>query len=133
MLLLTVFPALSSALESRYFRLGNSADGRSHTQGGLALVGGGADLDQAFTWMCARSGGGDFLVLRANGDNSYNRYVKDLCHANSVATLIIPDRDVASRASRCGHDKARGSLVHRRRRSGQLHQQLERDSGAMGD
>jgi cyanophycinase len=94
-LLLAVSPALSSARESRYFRLGNSADGRSRTQGGFALVGGGADLDQAFTWMCARSGGGDFLVLRANGDDSYNKYVKGLCQANSVATLIVPGRDAA--------------------------------------
>jgi cyanophycinase len=36
--------------------------------------------------------GGDFLIMRAAGDDEYNSYVADLCKANSVATLIIPDR-----------------------------------------
>ncbi len=37
-------------------------------------------------------GGGDFLILRASGDDDYNPYIKDLCHINSVATLLLPDR-----------------------------------------
>jgi cyanophycinase len=95
LLILAAFAAPASGQKSRYFRLGNPADAQTRTRAGLALMGGGADLDQAFAWMCARSGGGDFLVLRATGDDSYNRYVKDLCHVNSVATLIIPDREAA--------------------------------------
>jgi cyanophycinase len=59
-------------------------------------MGGGKDLDQAFKWMCEHSGGGDFLVLRATGDDAYNPYVQELCHVNSVATLVIPDRAAAS-------------------------------------
>ena len=35
------------------------------------------------------------LILRARGDDDYNSYVKGLCKANSVATLIIPDRTAA--------------------------------------
>jgi cyanophycinase len=31
--------------------------------------------------------------LRARGDDGYNPYVSGLCKVNSVATLIIPDRD----------------------------------------
>lgn len=94
-LILAAPPALAPAQKSRYFRLGNPADVHTRTQGGLALMGGGADLDRAFAWMCARSGGGDFLILRATGDDAYNRYVKDLCRVNSVATLVIPDRESA--------------------------------------
>ena len=59
---------------------------------GVAMMGGGSDLDEAFRWLCAKGNGGDFLVLRARGDDDYNSYVNGLCKTNSVATLIIPDR-----------------------------------------
>ena len=59
------------------------------------MMGGGDDLDEAFRWLCAKGNGGDFLVLRATGDDQYNAYVSGLCQTNSVATLIIPDRAAA--------------------------------------
>ena len=59
-------------------------------------MGGGDDLDAAFRWMCELSGGGDFVVLRARGDDEYNSYVEGLCHPNSVATLVIPSREAAA-------------------------------------
>jgi hypothetical protein len=55
----------------------------------------GSDLDEAFRWLCEKGNGGDFLILRARGDDDYNSYVNGLCKANSVATLIIPDRAAA--------------------------------------
>lgn len=58
-------------------------------------MGGGKDLDDAFRWLCEKARGGDFLILRAADDDAYNPYVKGLCKVNSVATLIIPDRDGA--------------------------------------
>ena len=36
-----------------------------------------------------------FLILRATGDDEYNPYIRGLCHLNSVATIIIPNRDAA--------------------------------------
>jgi cyanophycinase len=80
----------------RYFRVGNPADITTKTQPGFALIGGGKDLDAAFLWMCQRSGGGDFLILRATGTDAYNPYVQQLCHVNSVATLVIPNRAAAN-------------------------------------
>jgi cyanophycinase len=80
----------------QYFRLGNPADIRTTVKPGFALIGGGKDLDPAFLWMCQRSGGGDFLIIRAAGTDAYNPYVRSLCHQNSVATLIIPDRHAAN-------------------------------------
>jgi len=59
------------------------------------MMGGGSDLDEAFRWLCNKGNGGDFLVLRARGDDDYNSYVNGLCKVNSVATLIIPDREAA--------------------------------------
>jgi len=80
----------------QYFRIGNPADVQTRTEAGFALIGGGKDLDRAFLWMCHRSGGGDFLVLRATGTDAYNPYVQSLCHQNSVSTLVIPDRRAAN-------------------------------------
>jgi len=66
------------------------------TTPGFALMGGGKDLDAAFRWLCDRAGGGDFLVLRASGDDDYDPYVQGLCHVNSVETLILASREAAS-------------------------------------
>jgi cyanophycinase len=93
--LTVVFASAAFTQRSRYFRVGNAGDAQARTRGGIALMGGGPDLDEAFKWMCTQSGGGDFLVLRARGDEAYNRYIQDLCQINSVATLIIPDREAA--------------------------------------
>lgn len=60
--------------------------------GGLALMGGGTDVDEVFRWMGDRANGGDFLVLLASGNGAYNSYINDLATLNSVATLVIPDR-----------------------------------------
>jgi cyanophycinase len=79
----------------QYWRVGNPQDLHAKTRAGFALIGGGDDLDDAFSWLCERSGGGDFLVLRARGTDAYNPYVHTLCHENSVATLLIPDRKTA--------------------------------------
>ncbi len=78
-----------------YVRVGSSADVVAKTQAGFALMGGGKDLDEAFKWMCAHSGGGDFLILRSHGSDDYNPYVRGLCQENSVATLVIPSRAAA--------------------------------------
>ncbi len=79
----------------QYFRAGNPNDAQTKTQAGFALMGGGDDLDEAFRWMCERAGGGDFIVLRASGDEDYNPYIQGLCKLNSVATLILKSREAA--------------------------------------
>ena len=79
----------------RYIRIGNPKDVRTKPTFGIALMGGGSDLDEAFRWLCNKSQGGDFLVLRAAGDDDYNAYVDGLCKLNSIATLIIPSVEAA--------------------------------------
>ena len=80
-----------------YLRVGNTADVVPATTPGVALMGGGTDVDQAFQWLCGLGGNGDFLVIRATGTDAYNPYVRDLCpNANSVATLIIPSAAAAN-------------------------------------
>jgi cyanophycinase len=79
----------------QYFRLGNKDDIQTHPVAGTAMMGGGDDLDEAFRWLCEKGKGGDFLVLRATGDDDYNSYINGLCKLNSVATLILPNREAA--------------------------------------
>ena len=86
---------LADAASYKYVRLGNKEDAQTRPQAGIAMMGGGSDLDEAFRWLCNKGDGGDFLVLRARGDDDYNPYVNGLCKMNSVATLIIPDREAA--------------------------------------
>jgi cyanophycinase len=86
---------LAQASSYQYFRVGNKEDIQTKASAGTAMMGGGTDLDDAFRWLCDKGNGGDFLVLRATGDDDYNPYVNGLCKTNSVATLIIPDRQAA--------------------------------------
>jgi cyanophycinase len=86
---------LAHAESYKYFRLGNKEDIQTKPVPGIAMMGGGRDLDEAFRWLCNKGNGGDFLILRATGDDDYNPYVNGLCKANSVATLILPDRAAA--------------------------------------
>jgi cyanophycinase len=101
-------PATSSAIAKSagssgssgyvYTRLGNQNDvSLTGEKGGLALEGGGTDIDSVFTWMGGRMGGrGDFLVIRATNDSAYNSYIYNMGGFNSVATLDIPSLSAAN-------------------------------------
>ncbi len=86
---------LVQAASYQYFRIGNKNDLQAKPAAGVAMMGGGKDLDEAFRWLCLKGNGGDFLILRASGDDDYNPYVNGLCKLNSVATLILPTRESA--------------------------------------
>src|SRR5688572_17106590 len=76
---------------SRYESIGISGspkDVTTKTEGGFVLAGGSTDVDEAFRWMIKRSGGGDFVVIRASGSTGYNEYIKGLDSLNSVETLL---------------------------------------------
>ena len=91
--------AATAKLPYTYTRVGNATDVATAVTPGVVLMGGGTDVDAAFRWMGARSGNGDFLVIRATGTDAYNPYIQALCPAsNSVATLIIPSVDAANDA-----------------------------------
>ena len=76
-ILLFLPPALASSYQ--YTRLGEKADSTATPAAGTAMMGGGKDLDDAFRWLCGKANGGDFLVLRARGDDEYNSYVNGIC------------------------------------------------------
>jgi cyanophycinase len=87
--------AVGHAADFKYIRQGNRQDVQTRAEAGIAMMGGGSDLDEAFRWLCAKAPGGDFLILRAHGGGDYNPYVAGLCKVNSVATLVIPSRKAA--------------------------------------
>ena len=84
--------AASQAASYKYIRIGQKSDAQTKPVAGIAMMGGGTDLDEAFRWLCEKANGGDFLILRAHGGDDYNPYVNGLCKLNSVATLIIRNR-----------------------------------------
>jgi cyanophycinase len=79
----------------QYFRIGNKNNIQTKPSAGVAMMGGGRDLDEAFRWLCQKGNGGDFLILRASESDAYNSYINGLCKLNSVATLILSDRQAA--------------------------------------
>ena len=79
-----------------YYAVGNQNDVVTTTTAGTVLMGGGTDVDAAFQWMIGKSGGGDFVVIRATGTDAYNPYIYGLGTVNSVETLIIKSRAAAA-------------------------------------
>ena len=77
---------VTSPASYRHYLTGNAADVVRPTSGLLVLQGGGDDVDENYVEMGARGGGGDFVVLRATGDDDYQAYIYGLCHCDSVET-----------------------------------------------
>jgi cyanophycinase len=86
-----------AAAKWRYFRDGNAADSTVKPQPGFALMGGGAQQDPAFKFLCERANGGDFLILRANIEADYAQKVdketRAICPLNSAATIVFTERE----------------------------------------
>jgi cyanophycinase len=56
------------------------------------LQGGHGDVDEATSFLCRHSGGGELVVLRASGADDYNSEFQSACPGNSVVTLVITSR-----------------------------------------
>jgi cyanophycinase-like exopeptidase len=92
-LLLTVMLLAAGALAAQnytsYFT-GNPIDTTTAPTGGVCMMGGASENDEAMRWFLMRASGGDVLVLRASGSNGYNDYLySELGIAvNSVETIV---------------------------------------------
>jgi cyanophycinase len=80
---------LKGAVKTSKMLAGDPADVATPTTGGACLMGGSTDVDAAFQWMIAKSGGGDFVVIRADKSTGYNDYIYGLGLVNSVETVVI--------------------------------------------
>lgn len=69
---------------------GNQTDMEVAPLGGICLMGGASEHDEAMKWFLQQSNGGDILVLRATGSDGYNDYLySDLgINVNSVETIV---------------------------------------------
>lgn len=72
---------------------GDSADVITNPVGGICLMGGAAEDDEAMKWFLQRANGGDILVLRASGADGYNNYMYATLGVsiNSVETIVFDD------------------------------------------
>jgi cyanophycinase-like exopeptidase len=77
---------------------GNASDTVTNPTGGMCLMGGATESDQAMQWFLQRADGGDVLVLRASGSNGYNDYFyTDLgIPVNSVESIVCNDATCAN-------------------------------------
>jgi cyanophycinase len=88
--------AASSNPKYDYYVTGNPNNVVTPTSGGLLLMGGSTDVDDGFRWMIQKSGGGDFVVIRATGTDAYDPWIYgDLGGVDSAATVIIKNRAAA--------------------------------------
>jgi len=69
---------------------GNASDKVTNPTGGICLMGGATEDDNAMKWFLQRADGGDVLVLRTTGSNGYNNYLYSTLGItlNSVETIV---------------------------------------------
>jgi cyanophycinase-like exopeptidase len=70
---------------------GNSTDTVTSPFGGVCLMGGATEHDEAMKWFLEQANGGDILVLRTSGSNGYNNYLYSQLGigVNSVETIVF--------------------------------------------
>jgi len=73
------------------YLIGNSVDLETQPTGGICLMGGASEHDEAMKWFLQQSNGGDVLVIRATGSNGYNDYFFNQLGItlNSVETIVF--------------------------------------------
>jgi cyanophycinase-like exopeptidase len=79
---------------------GNPTDLVTNSQGGICLMGGASEDDNAMKWFLERANGGDVLVLRATGADGYNDYLFSGLgiNVNSVETIVCNNTNASSDA-----------------------------------
>lgn len=70
---------------------GSTSDLITEPLGGVCLMGGATEQDEAMKWFLQQADGGDVLVLRASGSNGYNDYLYSGLgiSVNSVETILF--------------------------------------------
>ncbi|MBL7828154.1 MAG: Type 1 glutamine amidotransferase-like domain-containing protein, partial [Saprospiraceae bacterium] len=77
---------------------GDTTDVETPTSGGVVLMGGATENDNAMRWFLQRAGGGDVVVIRASGADGYNDYLfsKLGVPVNSVQSIVTPSLSAAN-------------------------------------
>ena len=90
MVMLATASWVAHAQAFEVFNTGSSSDGLYQASGGVCLMGGASENDDAMAWFLERAGGGDVLVLRASGSDGYNDYLYNNLgvEVNRVTTVV---------------------------------------------
>ena len=72
------------------YNTGAEENGDFQASGGVCLMGGASESDEAMVWFLERAGGGDVVVLRTSGSDGYNDYMfNDLgVNIHRVTTVV---------------------------------------------
>jgi cyanophycinase-like exopeptidase len=90
----------TTALSQNYtsYFTGSAVDIETVPSGGICLMGGASEHDNAMAWFLQQANGGDILVLRASGSDGYNNYMYSSLgvNVNSVETIVFNHSSAAS-------------------------------------
>ena len=77
---------------------GNFFDRQTTPIGGICMMGGATEHDEAMRWFLTRADSGDILVLRASGSDGYNSYMYSELgvSVNSVETIVFNNASAAN-------------------------------------
>lgn len=97
-LLLLLFPISFFAQDFTVYHTGPTSDSLTIPEGGICLMGGATEDDNAMRWFLNRANGGDVLVLRASGADGYNDYFyTDLgVSIHSVETIVCNNSNAST-------------------------------------
>ena len=89
LLLVALTCSVHGQVYTSYFT-GNVNDTLVPGLGGVCMMGGASEHDEAMKWFLRQCNGGDVLVLRASGSNGYNNYLYSQLgvDVNSVETIV---------------------------------------------
>jgi len=92
------FSALAAQTAYQSFFSGDTTDINVPVSGGIVLMGGAGENDNAMRWFLQQCNGGNVVVLRASGGDGYNKYLfSDLgVGVHSVQTIVIPNQASAN-------------------------------------
>lgn len=98
-LMMIMFGGLSLVAQDydSYFT-GDDVDVTPETLGGLVLMGGATENDQAMQWFLEKANGGDVVIIRTSGSDGYNDYLYSQLgvSVNSVESIVMNNAAAAN-------------------------------------
>ncbi|MGY8926789.1 MAG: cyanophycinase, partial [Flavobacteriales bacterium] len=98
LLLFILFPIVGISQNYTSYFTGSPLDYGAFPQGGVCLMGGATEHDEAMKWFLQRANGGDVLVLRTSGSDGYNDYMFSQLGVtvNSVETIVFNNSNASN-------------------------------------
>lgn len=95
-----LIPFISFSQNYTSYFTGNTTDIVTNPTGGVCLMGGATENDNAMKWFLQKANGGDILVLRTSGSDGYNNYFYSTLGipVNSVETIVCNNAAASNEA-----------------------------------